>query len=199
MRLLVVSAALCVTLPIASGCGLFEPRDPVKGGTISSCIQLTAADSAQATIQRSYGDPAGVTCYTGALDASFAFHPDPTDSIEDSQSNPAIYSNWNLSVESRVAINLSADAAFCEAVFDSEVAPRNISSDGKIQTRFYAYHLNFRSRADTTLAHYQGLTDITFQQGQGDALWRITTWVDKRDTSGNPTWGRLRRNYRTGF
>jgi hypothetical protein len=176
------------------GCGLFKPRDPHKGTPCTLCLARKDADSVETNIQRTYGVENCVTCYTDALDATFSFHPDPTDS---SLSDPTIFANWNHDVEARVATNLAADAGFAQAVFDSEYAGRSISPDQRTQTRYYAYHVIFQPKGGAS-TRYQGLADITYQQGS-DTFWRITTWVDKRDASGNPTWGLLRRTYRVGF
>lgn len=181
---------------LAVGCGLFKPRDPVRQGSTSSCsacLARSAADNVEANVQQTYGSDSCLTCYTDGLDASFAFHPDPTDSI---LSNPNDFANWNYDVESRVASNIASDTVFVTAVFDSEYAVRSISPDQKTETRYYAYHVWVYTQSDSV--RHQGLADVTYQQGS-DALWRITTWVDNRDGSGLPTWGLLRRDYRVGF
>jgi len=189
-------ALLAVTAALA-GCGLFEPRDPETPTTPSTrCRTRSAADSVIAIVQENYGAASGVGCYASGLDVTFAFHPDPADSIDDP--DPTIYVGWNKEVETRVTTNLAADAQFAQAVFDSEYAARDVSNDQRTETRHYAYHVLFQSKTLGTQTRFQGLADITLQQGP-DALWTITTWVDKRDASSSPTWGRLRRNYRTGF
>jgi hypothetical protein len=180
---------------LAVGCGLFKPRDPVEipGGpsVCSLCLDRTGANSVEANVQRTYGSDSCLTCYSDGLDESFAFHPDPTDSVQ----LPGKFDNWNYDVESRVANGIASDTVFVTAVFDSEYTSRSTPNQST-EIRGYAYHVVVRTTADSV--RYQGLADITYHQGS-DALWRITTWVDKRDGSGLPTWGQLRADYRVGF
>lgn len=198
-------AALALAIPAVlaalAGCSLFEPRDPeTGGGPTKPCPSRSAPDSLIAIVQQSYGDASNLTCYPTALDASFAFHPDPADSIEAGDvGGVSPYANWNQEVETRDAQNIAFNAQFApEVVFDSLYAPTDVSGDGTTQTRHYAYHLLFQSKTEGGPTRYQGLSDITLRQG-GDGFWTITVWVDKRDASGSPTWGRLRRVWRTGF
>ena len=192
-----LALALVAAATMLSGCGLFEPRDPERPTTPTTrCRTRSAADSVTAIIEESYGAASGVTCYASALDAGFGFHPDPADSIDDP--DPNIYVGWNREVETRVTTNLAADALFSQAVLDSEYAGRTVSPDQQTQVRRYAYHLRFQPKSGGAEVRYQGLADITLQQG-ADALWTITSWVDKRDGSVYETWGRLRRTYRVGF
>jgi hypothetical protein len=195
-----LALALLALALVAAGCSLFEPRDPEEPTTPSvRCRTRSTADSVIALVEESYGTLSGISCYGSSLDAIFAFHPDPADSIEAGQpGGVSPYANWNRDVELRVTGNLAADAAFADAVFDSEYAARDVSVDGRMETRHYAYHVRFQSKSGGPMVRFQGLADITLLQG-ADALWTITVWVDKRDASENPTWGRLRRNYRTGF
>jgi hypothetical protein len=183
---------------LSAGCGLFKPRDPVRvggGSSCSICLARSTANNVEANVQQTYGSDSCLSCYTDGLDASFAFHPDPTDII---QSDSTIFANWNYNVESRVAANIAADTVFVTAVFDSEYAPRSIVDQPlpRRETRYYAYHVWVYTQSDSV--RYQGLADVTYQESS-DALWRITTWVDKRDGSGLQTWGLLRRDYRVGF
>lgn len=190
--LLLGSLGAALLLP---GCGLFKTRNPQKPTATSNCPARTTADNLVLTIRQSYGDSTAVTCYTSILDPAFEFHPDPADSLED----PTPFSTpWTQSVESQVATNVATAALFCRAVLDSEYATRYVSLDSKTQVRYYAYHLLFRPKTSPDTTRYQGRADITFQQG-ADAFWTITVWVDKRDASGLPTWGRLRSLYRVGF
>jgi len=159
------------------------------------CLTPNTPEAVLSNVIARYASVAGVTCYTQMLDATFAFHPDASDSI---QALPdTVYANWNRDIETRDVSNLASNATFHTASFDSEYAARVISSDQRTQIRFYAYHLVIHaSQVSDTL--FQGLADVTFFQG-ADAQWHITNWVDKRDGSGARTWGFLRARYRVGF
>ena len=109
-----------------------------------------------------------------------------------------VFVGWTKAVETRDARDIAAKTAFRIVSFDSEYAARVISTDQRTQVRFYAYHLIIHAPQISSDTLYQGLADITFFQG-GDAQWHITNWVDKRDGSGQRTWGYLRRINRIGF
>lgn len=189
--------ALVVALEagLLSGCSLFKPRDPEPPlPSTFPCPTRTAADSVQAIILKSFALSSGLTCYASTLDTSFMFHPDPSDSSE--EQDPTAYSNWDETVEAEVALNLASKAVFQFAVFDSEYADPSIQTAPPVtETRYLAYHVLFQASGDPLPTRYQGLADITFQQGS-DALWKITNWQDRRDGSSYDTWGRLRRNNR---
>ena len=190
------AALTLVTLAgVLSGC-LFSPRAPRPGGGSGViCLTPNSPEAVLSNVIAHYASVAGVTCYTQMLDATFAFHPDASDSI---QALPdTVYSNWNRDIETRDVSNLASNATFRAASFDSEYAARVISSDQRTQIRFYAYHLIIHaSQVPDTL--FRGLADVTYFQG-ADAQWHITNWVDKRDASGAKTWGYLRARYRVGF
>jgi hypothetical protein len=197
--------ALLAVIAVLAGCSLFEPRDPEEsgGGGAIPCLTRTTADSVIANVEANYARTAGIGCYASGLSEVFAFHPDPADSIEAGQpGGVSPYANWNAEVESRVAVNLASDASTRPesllVSFDGEYAPRDVAPDGRTETRHYTYRIRYWSRQLAAVAYGQGLADITLVRGN-DNFWTITVWLDKRDTSGNPTWGRLRRNYRTGF
>src|SRR2546428_14149069 len=101
-------------------------------------------------------------------DASFAFHPDITDS---QQALPdTVYAHWTRDVESRDAAELAANVTFRVAGFDSEYASRFISADQRTQIRFYAYHLIIHASKFAPDTLFGGRADITLYQG-GDAQW----------------------------
>jgi len=193
----IVALILVSVLLALAGCGLFRPRDPLPGGGPSvSCLVPDTPDAVVTNILQHYGALSGVTCYTQMLDAGFAFHPDAADSI--AALPDTVYSNWGRDVESRDASNVASNATFSLAVFDSQYASPVISPDQRTQTRFYAYRLILHASQVAPDTLFQGLADITFFQG-GDAQWHVTTWIDKRDTSGARTWGYVRRIFRVGF
>lgn len=191
-------ALVIVLLTVLAGCSLFKPRDPRPGGgPVVNCATPNIPDNVVANLVNHYADLAGISCYTDMLDASFAFHPDLTDSNELAPGDTS-YVHWTHDVEARDARNIAADATFHIASLDSEYAARVISGDQRTQIRFYAYHLILHASQVAPDTLFRGLADITFFQG-GDAQWHITNWVDKRDGSGARTWGYLRRVYRVGF
>src|SRR6185503_21302674 len=76
-------ALLAFLLALVAGCGLFKPRDPRSGGGPGvNCATPNSPDNVVANILAHYAELAGTTCYSDMLDASFAFHPDATDSNE---------------------------------------------------------------------------------------------------------------------
>lgn len=190
--------AIVALLGTVASCGLFKPRDPRPGGGPGvNCAIPNSPDNVVSNIVNHYGELAGTTCYTDMLDASFAFHPDLTDSNELAPGDTS-FVHWTHDVEARDARNIAADATFHLASLDSEYAARVISADQRTEVRFYAYHIILHASQAAPDTLFRGLADITFFQG-ADAQWHITNWVDKRDGSGARTWGYLRRVYRVGF
>ena len=184
-------------LGVIAGCGLFSPRDPRPGGGAgATCLTPNSPSDVVSNILTSYGSLQGVTCYASMLDSSFTFHPDAADSIE--AGTDTVYAHWTRDIENRVTGAISQNATFHLVVFDSTYATTVISpGPPRTEVRFYAYHLVIHaSQSPDTL--YQGRANITFTQGS-DTQWHITNWQDQRDTSGNRTWGYLRRIYRVGF
>ena len=106
--------------------------------------------------------------------------------------------DWTKAVESRDAREIAAKTTFRSVNFDSEYAVRVTSTDQRTQIRFYAYRVILHAPQISPDTLYQGRADITFFEG-GDGQWHITSWVDKRDGSGERTWGYLRRINRVGF
>jgi hypothetical protein len=190
----VIAVALGIALAVA-GCGLFEPREPKVAGVAGErCRNLTEPDSLVANILVHYGKLAGTACYNSMVDTAFTFTPDPGDLSD----TPTKYDGWNRDVETRVAINIAADAAFIETVFDSSYQDPTITTSPLTETRYYAYHILIQEANQPDTTRYQGRADIKFQQ-QGTSLYTIVAWSDRRDGSGLPTWGRLRGDKRVGF
>lgn len=180
----------------ALGCGLFSPRDPARGKPIvSRCHSLIAPDSLVQNVLQFYGSAVGITCYTDMLGGTFVFHPDGQDSLE----TPAIFQGWDPTVEARDATAIVSSVDSLKVSFDGMYAsPTTIPGPPKTEIRYYNYHLlSWKGALPDTIRH-QGLADITFRQDAGTD-WRIVEWVDHRDASGFPTWGRLRADVRIGF
>jgi hypothetical protein len=187
-------AALALALLLASGCSLFKPRSPQAGGTPTpACLELVATVNIVLNTEAHYGRAGGSTCYASGIDTGFVFHPDPADSSDAVPATPWV--NWTRDVETTAETRLGADAESIAVVFDREYANPILSQD--TETHYYAYHVLFNPVGPAATVRYQGQADITYQRGAGDNKWRIVAWVDKRDGSGMPTWGILRRAYRS--
>ncbi len=193
-RALFPLALLALACLPASGCGLFKPRSSEKPSTSSvACSDLTVPSDADSEIVRQYAHPGGASCDAACIDTGFIFHPDPTDSAEALPLTPFV--GWNRDVETSVEQKLERAADSVLVSFDSSYAATSKPSPN-LEIRYWHYHLNFKAAGDTSVTRYQGLADITYRQNLGDNKWRVSDWADKRDGSGLPTWGILRRNNR---
>jgi len=197
MRRGIAAVLSLLTVVLVSGCGLFDTR-PVRPGTgpVVTCLTPNTVDAVVSNVLDQYAVLAGITCYTAMLDTSFAFHPDPSDSLD--ALPDTVFAHWTRDVEVRDASTMAANVTFRIVAFDSLYAPTVISPDQRTQTRFYAYHLIVHASQVAPDTLFQGRADITFFQGS-DAQWHVTQWIDRRDASGLRTWGYLRRVYRVGF
>ncbi len=186
-------AALALALLLASGCSLFKPRSAQKAeAPPAACLELSVTENIVLNTEAQYGRAGGSTCYASGIDTGFVFHADPADSIDALPAFPFV--NWTRDVETSVETRLGADAESIAVVFDSTYAEPILSQD--TETHYYAYHVLFNPVGTAGTVRYQGQADITFRRGAGDNKWRIVDWADKRDVSGLPTWGSLRRTYR---
>lgn len=193
--LLGLAAAAAAAVLAGGGCGLFKPRSPeTPVAPAAPCLSPTGPDNLVANILVHYGNQAGTSCYNSMVDTAFAFHPDPVDSA----TNPTPYVDWNQTVETRVNSNIASDALFLTAVFDSSYQDPTITTSPQTETRYYAYHVLFRSRSQADTTRYQGRAEIKFAQG-ASTFWSIVDWRDHSDGSTLPTWGRLRADHRVGF
>ncbi len=182
-----------LALVALSGCGLFKPRSAEKPVAPSTpCLDLTNTENVKDNILAQYGQPDGSSCYASGIDPAFAFHPDPTDSVEALAGTP--FGTWNYDIETRGESNLSAHADSVAVAFDSEYANPVKSQDS--ETWYWNYHVLFNPQGPAGTTRYQGQADITFRRNPGDGKWRIVDWADHRDGSGLPTWGSLRLNYK---
>ncbi len=187
-------AALALALLLVSGCSLFKPRSAQKAAVPpTACLELVTTQNVVLNTEAQYGRAGGSTCYASGIDAAFTFHADPGDSVDALPEYPFV--NWTRDVETSVETRLGADAESIAVVFDSTYANPIISTD--TETHYYAYHVLFNPVGSAGTVRYQGQADITFRRGAGDNKWRIVDWADKRDGSGLPTWGYLRRTYRS--
>lgn len=199
MRRIVLGVALGVVGAAAGGCGLFDTRDPEEPPPpVAGCRPLTGGPIAAVipNIEDFYGRGSSATCYISMLDTTFAFHPDVQDST---QATVGRYDGWDEVVEETVNSAIGSRQDFMEVDFIQEYATAIISTDQRTQVRFLEYQLRVSytplppALPDTV--RYSGLADITFRQGD-DGQWKIGDWVDRRGSTGDPTWGILRGDNR---
>ena len=186
--------ALAVMAPQILGCGLFKPRDVRPGGGAGvPCPAPNTPDEVVSNLLANYASSVGLDCYLSMLDEAFTFHPDGQDSL---QAGDSVYVNWTKAVESNDASLLAGNATFHQTFFDSMYAT-TVSSPGppRTEVRFYAYHLIIKATQAGQDTLFSGRADLTIVQG-ANTQWHIVNWQDRRDTSGNRTWGYLRRLYR---
>ena len=187
-------------------CGLFDTRDPVEpSGSQFPCLSLTVTDNVVTNILQAYGHPDGLGCYVSTLadfistaQPGFRFHPDPTDSIEDTNNS---YDNWTKSIEERVAANI-ANSARQDSFRLTLQFKTTITDQLDLVIRQYSYEIRFNDTATTNAlpdSVFQGLAELSIVRTNG--LWQITDWVDRRDPGGTTTrtWGYLRAGKRVGF
>ncbi len=200
MRRIILGVALGAAGMTTGACGLFETRDPVEPlPPVAGCRPLTGGPIAAVipNIEDWYGRLSGLTCYNSMLDTTFfAFHPDVQDST---QAPVGQYDGWDELVEETVNSAIASQQDFMEVDFIQEYATAIISIDQRVQVRFLEYQLRVSFRpvlpALPDTVRYSGLADITFRQG-GDGQWKIGDWVDRRGSTGDPTWGILRGDNR---
>ena len=186
------AALLLLVLGTAAGCGLFKPRSPEKPtAPPAACLDIISTSNIVTNIVKLYAKPGGGSCYATGLDPAFIFHPDPSDSAEALPATPFV--NWTRDKETTDETNMAAAAESVTVSFDGEYTPPVISQDS--ETHYFNYHVLFNPVGPDTTTRYQGQADITFRRNTGDNKWRILDWADKRDGSGRPTWGSLRRTY----
>jgi hypothetical protein len=189
--------ALAVMSSQIHGCGLFKPRDVRPGGGAGvGCLTPNTPDDVVSNVIANYASSVGLQCYVAMLDAAFTFHPDAADSIEAAAAGDTVYANWTRAVESTDASLLAGNATFHKTFFDSTYATTvTLPGPPRTEVRFYAYHLIIHALQVAPDTLFSGRADLTIVQGP-DAQWHIVNWQDRRDTSGNKTWGYLRKQYR---
>jgi len=181
-----VTAWLLLSLVLAAlapGCGLFDPREAEKpGGEVQIPWNPPLTMSvAIANIQRTLEAKSG-TNYDRSLAAEFTFEGDPADIAEVGEDPfPQWDRNQEVAVMSQI-LSTTAAVTLTWEVGDSAFVGEN---------QYYediGYNLRFRWANEDTI--FSGKADLYFIEDNGQ--WYLTHWADKRDGSGNPTWGRLR-------
>jgi len=174
------------------GCGLFETRSPMDpGANTFPCASLDAPDNVFANLRKSFGQGAGLGCYTSVFDPSFVFHGDPTDV---SEAPAGTFDNWGKSVEDQVSLAVANDASDVAVTYKG--SPEIVTQDIDLEIRRYTYEIAYAGSAipDTL---FQGIAELTIRRSTS-GLWQITEWFDLRDPAGTTTrtWGYLRSSYR---
>lgn len=174
-------------LSFLAGCSLFDPRDPEDIGGVDQVpwVPPTSMALALSNIERTL-EAKSITNYDRSLADEFSIVADFGDSLE-APGIAILFAEWGRDQEVATMAEIlsnSGDVTLQWTVRDSE----NIN--GSI-TRYLdlGYRLAFQSESRDTV--FSGSADLYFLEDNGQ--WFLTRWVDKRDGSGNTTWGMLRR------
>ena len=161
------------------------------GANTFPCASLDLQNNVFENIRKSFGQGAGLGCYTSAFDATFVFHGDPTD---ESEAPAGTFDNWDKSVESQVSQTVANDASDVAVAYKG--VPEIVTTTPDLEIRRYTYEIVFAGSAipDTL---FQGIAELTIRRSTS-GLWQITEWFDRRDPAGTTTrtWGYLRSSYR---
>jgi hypothetical protein len=188
-----LSLALLAVACGGTACGLFESRDPMDPGTDTfPCASLENPNNVFENLRKSFGQGAGLGCYTATFDPTFYFHGDPTDSTD----APDSFEDWTKTVEEQVSQGVANDADPLEVAVTYKGLPEVVTSTPDLEIRRYTYEIVYAASAipDTL---FQGIAEITIRRST-TGLWQITEWFDRRDPAGTTTrtWGFLRASYR---
>ncbi|MCX5801378.1 MAG: hypothetical protein NTX17_08335 [Candidatus Eisenbacteria bacterium] len=175
---------------LVCGCGLFEPRTPEAPGTGGTpWIPPTAPETVLVNIENSmYGKVIGN--YVQNFTDDLAFHPDPSDSVELSATQPTVYDNWTLDVERTVTQAIFDQAALLDLAFTQRDAPVYVDSDHCVL--YYTYLLQVTLKTGGT-EYFRGLVEFHMRR-EGGSNWYVYVWIDKRDPDflSSRTWGNLK-------
>jgi len=191
-----IRASAVALVAATMSCGLFEAREPNEPEIpTQSCRPLASSLAVTLNVEDSYGRTSLLNCYASMLDTTFAFHPDAQDSLQ----NPIAFAGWDEQVEAAHNSQVASLQTFIIVDFLNEYRTAIIEPGGATEIRFYEYVLRVRGLvpADTTIARYTGLADITFHR-RADGQWQIVDWADHRGSVSDSTWGLLRSNQRPG-
>jgi hypothetical protein len=187
--------AWLLALPLAAGCGLFDPRDPDPPGDEEQVPwnPPTAMAVALGNIQRTL-EAKSVTNYDRSIATEelsqepdfrpFTFVPDAVDAQIIGET---YFESWDRQQEVTIMgqiIDTSADVSLEWTVRDSIT-----TGSAEAYYEDIGYSLAFSWADRDTL--YSGNADLYFIEDNGQ--WFLTRWEDKRDGSGHETWGMLRR------
>ncbi|MCK4305500.1 MAG: hypothetical protein KAY24_14785 [Candidatus Eisenbacteria sp.] len=190
MTLRVLLGSLLITWALG-GC-LFTPRDPEdpgNGGTGVVWVDPEVLYDALGNMERALEAKAltnyGASFASGLLEMVL----DPGDEADLGEDQ---FPDWTKDKEEERmrGILTSTDATLdVEWFFTPGVSD---SIDESASERYYkdlGYRLTFEEGSKTSV--YSGFADLWFQD-DGTGLWYVSKWIDKRDDTGNLTWGWLR-------
>jgi len=184
----------CFAMLAISGCGLFEPRTPEQPGGGGTWVPPTTPEIVLDNLATSMKQKV-IANYGLNFTADFVFHPDPSDSIQLTATQPYTYDNWTDSIEVRVAQTIFDETAAFDLAFTKRDTTIFVDPDHCVF--YYKYFLQVTSRAGGT-EYYRGLVEFHLRR-EGGANWYIYVWIDKRDPdfSSIKTWGYLKGTRRT--
>ena len=185
--------SICVVFFLASvlvsGCGLFEPRTPERPGGGGTWIPPTTPEIVLENLTNSMREKV-IGNYGLSFTDDFLFHPDPSDSIELSATQPYVYDNWNDSVEVKVAQVLFVEAGGLDLTFTKRDTTIYVDPDHCVF--YYKYFLQVTSKTGGA-EFFRGLVEYHLRR-EGGANWYVYVWIDKRDPDfpNLRTWGYLK-------
>jgi len=177
------------------GCGLFEPRTPEVPGKTGTWIPPTTPEIVLENIQSSMTQKV-ISNYVQNFTTDFVFHPDPSDSIDLSATQPNVYDNWTRSVDSTVTQAIFDDVASFDLITFTK-RDTTIFVDPDHCVFYYKYLLQVTFKAGGS-EYFRGLVEYHLRR-EGGANWYVFVWIDKRDPSfpSSRTWGNLKGTERS--
>lgn len=177
---------LLVTVAASAGCSLFEPREAEDPGSANQVpwVPPTSLATALSNIERTI-EAKSIINYERSLFDEFIFEPDAVDEVI---IGSTFFENWGREDEVaaiRQIIDTEASIALKWTIRDSITVSAEESYYEDL-----GYELRFQSANLDTV--FSGNADLYFRDDNGQ--WFVHRWVDKRDGSGNTTWGMLRRD-----
>jgi hypothetical protein len=191
-RLFVLFALTAVCLA-SSGCGLFDTRNPEDPKPVGvAWIPPTEPETLFVDIKNQIEGKVVANFERCFVDTGFAFHPDPSDSMElFDLLKRDVFTGWDLAVELAVAQTLFDEASTIKLTFTSRDAPVFVSAEERIY--FFKYELQVLYKVGGAEV-FHGLIDYDVRSVGG--LWYVSMWLDKRDPNfpypSYKTWGYLK-------
>ena len=161
------------------GCGLFDPRDPEEpGGDGVQWIAPTAPETLFVDIKNSMEGKVILNFERCFVDTGFAFHPDPSDSLDllSSLSGRDVFLGWNLDAELAVAQRIFDESGTIKLTFTTRDTMVSVSIDERIY--FFKYELQVLGKVGGA-EMFRGFVDFDVRSVGG--LWYVSMWLDKRD------------------
>lgn len=176
----------------ASGCGLFDTRNPEPPLVGSAWIPPTEPETLFVDLKNAMEGKVVVNFQRSFVDTGFVFHPDPSDSLDLLDLlRRDVFTGWNLDVELAVAQSIFDGASTTKLTLTSRDAPVFVSTEERIY--FFKYELQILYKVGNAET-FHGLVDFDVRNVGG--LWYIKMWLDKRDPNfpypSYKTWGYLK-------